>query len=104
VKRILLQFINNCTILSKSNFYFFGYGFKNNYFPEIFLNMLEMIKYSNSPINNHFTGTIEEYTTIYNQMKNIYIIRIKAWENLINKQSNPNKQSNSSNTRKIYKT
>ena len=26
---------------TKNTFYFFGYGFKNNYFPEIFSNMLE---------------------------------------------------------------
>ena len=72
---------------TKNTFYFFGYGFKDNYSSDIFLNMLEMIKYQHSPINNHFTGTMDEYKKIYNQMKNIYSVRIKAWEDLISKSS-----------------
>ena len=68
---------------TKNTFYFFGYGFKSNYSSEILINILEKIKYDHDPINNHFLGTIDEYNKIYSQMKNIYIIRIKAWEKLI---------------------
>lgn len=68
---------------TKNTFYFFGYGFKQNYSPEILSNILEKIKYEHEPINNHFTGTSSEYTKIYSQMKNIYVVRIKAWEKLI---------------------
>ena len=83
---------------TKNTFYFFGYGFKDNYSSETFSNMLEMIKYKHSPINDHFTGTNEEYNTIYDQMKNIYKTRIKAWESLIN---DSNRQNNKSNKRYI---
>lgn len=76
---------------TKNTFYFFGYGFKDNYSSETFSNMLEMIKYKHSPINDHFTGTIEEYNTIYDQMKKIYETRIKAWKSLIN---DSNRQNN----------
>ncbi len=68
---------------TKNTFYFFGYGFKQNYSPEILSNILEKIKYEHEPINNHFTGTSGEYAKIYSQMKNIYVVRIKAWEKLI---------------------
>jgi hypothetical protein len=68
---------------TKNTFYFFGYGFKENYSPEILSNILEKIKYEHDPINTQFIGTSGEYKKIYNQMKNIYIIRIKAWEKLI---------------------
>jgi len=68
---------------TKNTFYFFGYGFKENYSPEILSNILEKIKYEHEPINNQFTGTPEEYNKINSQMKNIYIVRIKAWEKLI---------------------
>jgi hypothetical protein len=70
---------------TKNTFYFFGYGFKENYSPEILSNILEKIKYEHEPINNQFVGTFDEYKIIYNQMKNIYIVRIKAWEKLIEK-------------------
>ena len=68
---------------TKNTFYFFGYGFKENYSPEILSEILEKIKYEHEPINNQFIGTNNEYKKIYNQMKNIYIVRIKAWEKLI---------------------
>ncbi len=68
---------------TKNTFYFFGYGFKENYSPEILSNILEKIKYEHEPINNQFIGKPDEYAKIYNQMKNIYIVRIKAWEKLI---------------------
>ncbi len=68
---------------TKNTFYFFGYGFLENYSPEIFSDLLNRIKYNHDPINNQFTGTIEEYKNIYSQMKNIYNVRIKAWEDLI---------------------
>jgi hypothetical protein len=71
---------------TKNTFYFFGYDFKENYSPEIFSNIIEKIKYKHEPINNRFIGTQDEYTKIYNQMKNIYIVRIKAWEKLIESQ------------------
>lgn len=67
---------------TKNTFYFFGYGFKENYSPQILSNILEKIKYEHDPINNQFIGTRDEYNKIYNQMKKIYIIRIKAWEKL----------------------
>ncbi len=75
---------------TKNTFYFFGYGFKQNYSPEILSNILEKIKYDHEPINNHFTGTHDEYTKIYGQMKNVYVVRIKAWEKLIEKSKNIN--------------
>jgi hypothetical protein len=91
IVNILYPLFNNFTLWkspniwsTKNTFYFFGYGFKDNYSSEIFSNMLEMIKIQQSPINNQFTGTIKEYNTIYNEMKKIYMIRIKAWEKLIN--------------------
>ena len=71
---------------TKNTFYFFGYDFKENYYPEILSNIIEKIKYKHEPINNKFIGTQDEYTKIYNQMKNIYIVRIKAWEKLIESQ------------------
>jgi 23S rRNA U2552 (ribose-2'-O)-methylase RlmE/FtsJ len=71
---------------TKNTFYFFGYDFKENYSPEIFSNIIEKLKYKHEPINNRFIGTQDEYTKIYNQMKNIYIVRIKAWEKLIESQ------------------
>jgi len=67
---------------TKNTFYFFGYDFKSNYELEIFNNLLDRIKYENDPINNQFDGSLEEYNKIYSQMKNIYIVRIKAWEKL----------------------
>jgi hypothetical protein len=70
---------------TKNTFYFFGYGFKGNYSPDILSDILEKIKYEHDPINKQFIGTIDEYKKIYSQMKNIYIVRIKAWEKLIEK-------------------
>jgi hypothetical protein len=70
---------------TKNTFYFFGYEFNNNYDPNIFSKLLESIKYKHEPINNYFLGNIHEYNLIYKQMKNIYIIKIKAWEKLIQK-------------------
>lgn len=70
---------------TKNTFYFFGYGFKNSYNPDILTNVLERIKYDHDPINNNFEGTKEEYNKIYKQMKSVYIIRINAWEKLIEK-------------------
>ncbi len=68
---------------TKNTFYFFGYGFKNNYKPELLLDIVERIKYEHDPINNHFEGTLDEYKKIYSQMKQVYITRIKAWEHLV---------------------
>lgn len=70
---------------TKNTFYFFGYGFKNSYNPEILNDVLERIKYDHDPINNNFEGTKEDYNQIYKQMKNVYITRIVAWEKLIEK-------------------
>ncbi len=70
---------------TKNTFYFFGYGFKNNYDVGILNGILERIKYDHDPINNHFEGSSEEYNQIYKQMKSVYITRIKAWESLIEK-------------------
>jgi hypothetical protein len=67
---------------TKNTFYFFGYGFKSNYSQDIFLNIFDKIRYNNDPINNHFIGSQEEYDKIYQQMKQIYIIRINAWNDL----------------------
>lgn len=79
---------------TKNTFYFFGYGFKENYSPEILSNILDKIKYEHDPLNNHFIGTKADYNKIYNQMKTVYIVRIKAWEKLIDK-SNESKESRS---------
>ncbi len=68
---------------TKNTFYFFGYGFKNNYKSEILSDIVERIKYEHDPINNHFEGTEAEYKLIYSQMKQVYITRIKAWEHLV---------------------
>jgi hypothetical protein len=68
---------------TKNTFYFFGYDFKENYSPENLSNILEKIKYEHDSINRHFIGTQNEYVKIYNQMKNVYIVRIKAWKKLI---------------------
>lgn len=67
---------------TKNTFYFFGYGFKLNYTQDILTNIFEKIRYNNDPINNHFMGSQEEYDKIYQQMKQIYIIRINAWNDL----------------------
>ena len=69
---------------TKNTFYFFGYDFKENYEDEILQKLLNSIKNDNDNINKHFLGTKEEYYKIYNQMKEIYLTRIKAWEKLIN--------------------
>ena len=68
---------------TKNTFYFFGYGFNENYKPEILTNLIESIKFDHDPINNQFMGTPEEYNKIYQQMKWVYITRIKSWESLI---------------------
>jgi hypothetical protein len=92
---ILAQLFKNFKLWKSSNvwgtkntFYFFGYDFKENYNPEILVNLIESIKYDNNPINNQFIGTEEEYNKIYQQMKWVYITRIKAWEKLIEKSKN----------------
>lgn len=69
---------------TKKTFYYFGYNFNNNYKENIFENLLERIKYDNDPINNQFLGSNHNYLKIYNQMKNIYNIKINAWNKLIN--------------------
>jgi hypothetical protein len=69
---------------TKNTFYFFGYDFRENYDDEILQRLLNSIKNDNDNINKHFLGTKEEYYKIYNQMKEIYLTRIKAWEKLIN--------------------
>lgn len=68
---------------TKNTFYFFGYGFKENYNSDILTSLIESIKFDNDPINNQFMGTDEEYNKIYQQMKWVYITRIKAWEALV---------------------
>ena len=70
---------------TKNTFYFFGYDFKENYEPEILVNLIESIKVDNNLVNNQFIGTKEEYDKIYQQMKSVYITRIKAWESLVKK-------------------
>lgn len=70
---------------TKNTFYFFGYDFKNNYNSDTLLNLVESIKYDHNPINNQFMGTKQEYDKIYQQMKQVYITRINAWEKLIKK-------------------
>ena len=70
---------------TKNTFYFFGYDFKANYSSDVLSNLVESIKYDHNPINNQFMGTREEYDKIYQQMKQVYITRINAWERLIKK-------------------
>jgi len=70
---------------TKNTFYFFGYDFKDNYESEILVNLIESIKVNNNLVNNQFIGTKEEYDKIYQQMKSVYITRIKAWEELVKK-------------------
>lgn len=71
--------------VTKNTFYFFGYDFKENYEPESLINLIDSIKFDNNPVNNQFMGTKEEYDKIYQQMKWVYITRIKAWEALVEK-------------------
>jgi hypothetical protein len=68
---------------TKNTFYFFGYDFNSNYNSDILTNLIESIKFDHNPINNQFMGTPEEYYKIYQQMKRVYIVRMKAWETLI---------------------
>lgn len=68
---------------TKNTFYFFGYGFKDNYKSDILTNILERIKYDHDPINNQFEGSMDEYNLIYRQMRDIYMVRINAWKKLI---------------------
>ena len=49
-----------------------------------FLNLMERIRNDKDHINNRFLGDIFHYQKIYNQMKYIYMLRIKAWKKLIN--------------------
>jgi hypothetical protein len=70
---------------TKNTFYFFGYDFRENYDSDILTNLIESIKFDNNPINNQFMGTDKEYNNIYQQMKLIYITRIRAWEALVDK-------------------
>jgi 23S rRNA U2552 (ribose-2'-O)-methylase RlmE/FtsJ len=70
---------------TKNTFYFFGYDFKENYNSDILTSLIESIKINNSPINNYFIGTNDEYNKIYEQMKQVYNTRIKAWKTLIYK-------------------
>lgn len=71
--------------VTKNTFYFFGYDFKENYEPEFLINLIDSIKFDNNPVNNQFMGTKEEYDKIYQQMKWVYITRIKAWKALVEK-------------------
>jgi hypothetical protein len=70
---------------TKNTFYFFGYDFRENYDSDILTSLIESIKFDNNPINNQFMGTDKEYNNIYQQMKIIYITRIRAWEALVDK-------------------
>ena len=70
---------------TKNTFYFFGYDFNENYDSNTLINLIESIKFDNNPVNNQFMGTKDEYDKIYQQMKSVYITRIKAWEALIEK-------------------
>jgi hypothetical protein len=70
---------------TKNTFYFFGYDFRENYDSDILTSLIESIKFDNNPINNQFMGTDKEYNNIYQQMKLIYITRIRAWEALVDK-------------------
>lgn len=70
---------------TKNTFYFFGYGFKQNYNPDVFTDLIERIKFDNDPINRQFLGTNEDYEQIYNKMRHIYLVKIRAWEDLIRK-------------------
>jgi len=42
---------------TKNTFYFFGYGYKENYSPEILSNILEKIKYEHEPLNNQIENS-----------------------------------------------
>jgi hypothetical protein len=76
------------TWATKNTFYFFGYDFKEKYDPNTLTNLtnlIESIKKYNNPVNTRFIGTSHEYDKIYQQMKEVYRVRIKAWEALIHK-------------------
>jgi hypothetical protein len=76
---------------TKNSFYFFGYGFNENYNVDNFNELVESIKYKHSPVNNNFMGTENEYQQIYKQMRNIYIIKLDAWNELIRRNVSKNK-------------
>jgi hypothetical protein len=67
---------------TKKTFYYFGYKFKKNN-KDMLENIVERVKHDKDSINNQFLGDYQEYLKIYNQMKNIYKIKIHAWEKLI---------------------
>lgn len=67
---------------TKNTFYFFGYDFKNNYFEDDLKSFLDNIRNKEDQYNNKFTGNKEEYDIINKQMRNIYLVRIKALKNL----------------------
>jgi 23S rRNA U2552 (ribose-2'-O)-methylase RlmE/FtsJ len=69
---------------TKKTFYYFGYGFKNNFNVKFFNDLYQKIRNDKDPVNNEFLGSEIEYNKIYKQMKYIYLIRIKAWHKLIN--------------------
>ena len=69
---------------TKNTFYFFGYEFKDNYNPDLLVEIPKRIKYNHDPINNMFEGSTSEYSLINDRMKEIYMVRIKAWTILAN--------------------
>ena len=70
---------------TKNTFYFFGYDFKENYDSEKLIGIINSLKKKNDPINNYFIGSQNEYKLIYSKIKEIYIVRLNAWEKLISR-------------------
>ncbi len=63
---------------TKNTFYFFGYGFKQEYNNNL-LKLINEIENKDSKFTNTFTGTKEEFDNITKKMNTIYIVRINSW-------------------------
>jgi hypothetical protein len=85
---ILSKYFNNYKLWKSSNvwqftntFYFFGYGFKNN-FDNKLEKFKEELEKNNSNILFRFTGNKNEYNRINKKMNQIYKVRINAIKKL----------------------
>lgn len=68
---------------TKYSFYYFGYGFKDNFNLDLLNKMNTSMKLFINPIYKSFNGSLNEYNLINNEIKHIYIARIKSWKRLI---------------------
>lgn len=74
--------------VTKNSFYYFGYNYNQKYNEKIFNYLMERIKYPYEHIYNEFLGDNDEYNEIYKKIEPIYLLRIKAWNKLIENNKN----------------